>query len=335
MNAGLRTLLTEIVDYAGLFPPAQLPLEVAVSNYSAYADQPEAWMLGRFICPAAQLRQAAALFSPRSSPVRVSALGTGGATAAEFLEAVRRDLGTIQDAEQVGPIRVEAYEVRLPPNLMKDPCTADLVRLCEALQGAMRDAGRGQTSVSLEAPAAGPQGPAPAINTVSGISFYRLKAGVEAGAQQGNGRAATQIGFKLRCGGVSHDAFPSAEAVAQVIAQCRDGDVPLKFTAGLHHPFPVFDDGLRTQMHGFLNVFLAGVLARSADLSVHDLQGVLEEKDARQFSFGEEDVGWNDARATLADVRLARQHSVLSFGSCSFDEPRDDLRAMRLLPEAR
>ena len=50
-----RALLSEIVDYAGLFPPAQLPLEKAVREYAAHLGEEKAWMLGRFIIPAQRL----------------------------------------------------------------------------------------------------------------------------------------------------------------------------------------------------------------------------------------------------------------------------------------
>src|SRR5712692_7899442 len=53
--AALRALLSGLIDYAGLFPPAQLSLQDAVSNFVRYARGPHAWMLGKFVVPAAQL----------------------------------------------------------------------------------------------------------------------------------------------------------------------------------------------------------------------------------------------------------------------------------------
>ena len=51
----LRPLLSGIVDYAGLFPPAGLDMATAVRNYAAYRHDPDAWMLGRLVVPAARL----------------------------------------------------------------------------------------------------------------------------------------------------------------------------------------------------------------------------------------------------------------------------------------
>src|SRR6516165_211295 len=77
MLPSVRALLSRIIDYAGMFPPAQLPLEQAIRNYARYRTEPESWMLGRFVCPAAQrlkFWEVARHFFPASSQVRISAL---------------------------------------------------------------------------------------------------------------------------------------------------------------------------------------------------------------------------------------------------------------------
>ena len=54
-----RALLSGIVDYAGLFPPAGLDMATAVRNYADYRDDDASWMLGRFVAPAAKLDELA------------------------------------------------------------------------------------------------------------------------------------------------------------------------------------------------------------------------------------------------------------------------------------
>ena len=54
-----RALLEEIIDYAGLFPPAGLSMERALENYAEYASGPRAWMLGKFVVPASRLDELA------------------------------------------------------------------------------------------------------------------------------------------------------------------------------------------------------------------------------------------------------------------------------------
>ncbi|HTU92442.1 MAG TPA: hypothetical protein VMF69_20340, partial [Gemmataceae bacterium] len=55
MFASLRALLTELIDYAGLFPSTRLPLDQAIRDYARYRRENDAWMLGRFIIPASRL----------------------------------------------------------------------------------------------------------------------------------------------------------------------------------------------------------------------------------------------------------------------------------------
>lgn len=41
----LRALLERLIDYAGIYPPAALPLETSVANYSSYQSGEFSWML--------------------------------------------------------------------------------------------------------------------------------------------------------------------------------------------------------------------------------------------------------------------------------------------------
>jgi hypothetical protein len=52
---GLRALLDGLIDYAGLFPPAGLPLAAAVANYNRYRGGEHAWMLRWLVVGAAEL----------------------------------------------------------------------------------------------------------------------------------------------------------------------------------------------------------------------------------------------------------------------------------------
>src|SRR5436305_403914 len=56
-SASLRILLERLIDYASLFPPAGLAISPAVKNFEHYGHSQNAWMLGRFIVPAARLAE--------------------------------------------------------------------------------------------------------------------------------------------------------------------------------------------------------------------------------------------------------------------------------------
>ena len=51
----IHTLLAHIVDYAGTFPPASLPVADAVTAYARERNGPDEWLLGRLVLPAQSL----------------------------------------------------------------------------------------------------------------------------------------------------------------------------------------------------------------------------------------------------------------------------------------
>jgi hypothetical protein len=322
MKASLRALLTELIDYAGLFPPAQLPLERAVRNYAEYRNGPDAWMLGRFVCPAAKLRELVPGHSPSAQMHQpppswsewlssltafppLSVVGRGGATANELLANSHQDRDDIATLHRHRPnAAIEGFELRL----CRDSVDRERARQ-------MRSA-----VISLRVPHA----------TV----FFEAESGahwrdiVGALLSDVTGR---RMGLKVRCGGASPSSVPSVHDVAFALAACRSARVPLKFTAGLHHPLRHQDAVLGVKAHGFLNVFVAGILCHARSLDALAIQPILADEDIRSFHFKDDALGWKDLQATTDEVTAARKNAVISFGSCSFDEPREDLRALGLL----
>src|SRR5262249_39693309 len=120
------------------------------------------------------------------------------------------------------------------------------------------------------------------------------------------------------------------EDIAFALIASRDAGIPFKATAGLHHPIRQYRDEVKTKMHGFLNVFGAGVLAHACKLTEQQVLDIIVDEDPKNFVFDDSSFRWKDHRATEHQITAARQ-LVPSFGSCSFDEPRDDLRALGLL----
>ena len=126
-------------------------------------------------------------------------------------------------------------------------------------------------------------------------------------------------------------AFPGIEQVAFVLARCHHAGVALKMTAGLHHPLRHFNSSANTKMHGFLNVFGAGLLLSAGEISSCELQNILEDETAANFKFEGDYFEWKDWKIGSGQIRKARGKMLISFGSCSFDEPREDLRKLGFL----
>ncbi len=131
---------------------------------------------------------------------------------------------------------------------------------------------------------------------------------------------------KIRTGGVTADAFPTAEVVAGFIAACVSRGLPFKATAGLHHPVRCVkpltyeQDAPCGTMHGFVNVFMASAIVENA-------RQILLEEDPHLFAFDDDGASWRDHRVTTSELASMRQRAI-SFGSCSFEEPIADLREL-------
>lgn len=66
ISPALAALIQNVIDYAGLFPPAKLPLQEALQNYSTYSQSDHAFMLSRFVASQAEAQNIPAPTPPLS-----------------------------------------------------------------------------------------------------------------------------------------------------------------------------------------------------------------------------------------------------------------------------
>jgi hypothetical protein len=141
---------------------------------------------------------------------------------------------------------------------------------------------------------------------------------------------------KIRTGGVVADAIPGVAEVVRFLRACARGAVAFKATAGLHHAvrgeyrLTYAPDSPTAVMHGFLNVFCTAAFVRTG-IPATDAVAMMEETAAEAFQFDGAGVTWRNRRITTPAITAARANYSLSFGSCSFNEPVDELRALHLI----
>jgi hypothetical protein len=329
MFASVRALLAGIIDYAGMFPPVKLPLEQAFQNYLRYRTEAKTWMLGCFVCPVGQLAKLQVLSEEITSPgttFAISVLGSGGSEGAEFLTNFRADLETIGDVSRqlCRHAVVDVMEVRFPSDTIATLAKTKDFGLFANVSDNAEWLGPKALTLYFEMSLAPPW-----RDSVDGL-IAAAEALKDWNTTQERSRLGP-VGLKLRCGGLEKAAFPTLEQVAHTITKCREARVALKFTAGLHHPLRHYDAGVQTHMHGFLNVFGAGVLAHVHQLNEEQVQQILADEDPANFAFTDEGFRWNEFTASTEEIAVIRREFLISFGSCSFDEPQGDLRALGLL----
>lgn len=319
MNECAKSLFSGIIDYAGLFPPAELPMDEAFARFVEHRSSDDGWMLARFVCPAVRLEELEPLISAADTsqlPITVSVLGRGGDDLESFLEAADQDekLMAAFSASLADRVVVDAFEVRLP----EAGGAAVAVN-----QASLRLTGNGSRRLTP-------------FFEVSMLGEWRPRLPAAAAAVRDADRKAgdqNRVGLKIRCGGLDAAAIPEVTAVAAAIATCRATGVPLKATQGLHHPFRHHDPELDTMVHGFINLFAASALAYVHDLPVIKLIDIVAETDPKAFVLAPDRLAWRDTEATADLVAEARQAVLTSFGSCSFSEPRNDLRTFGFMGE--
>jgi hypothetical protein len=303
--ASLRALLVNAIDYAGLFPPANLALAPALENYAEYVRLPDAWMLGAFILPVAEFDTAARHLSQfdQEHVLRISALGPRTDNAEAFLQSLcaATDLIAAFSKTCGQAASIEQLEMPLPADF-----DAELLQRMHSVLA------HSKLNAFWEAPA------------------KMAARAIELIAQSNATQPARKFAFKLRTGGVTAEAFPSSEQIAAALVAATTQKVPIKFTAGLHHPVRLFHESVQTKMHGFLNVLGAGVLAAEHQWSEEQTAQMLDDESPASFSFTDEFFAWCEWKIPTGRISELRK-LVTSLGSCSFDEPREDLRALKLL----
>ena len=300
----LDALLDELIDYAGLFPPARLDMTPAVDAFAGHRSGSLAAALGRFVVPVSRLEEFEAAATPHLPTVPdledeeqapelwgVSAL----VSSAEDLDAVGKDLEAIErfndrhTAQGAGAAIVDTIELRAGSG---DAIDGVLDLLDDEVYPYFELDHRGDVRGALAA-----------------------IAGLDAGA-------------KIRTGGLQADDHPTIDQLGDFIEACRMAEVPFKATAGLHHPVRGHQASVDGKQFGFLNVFVGASLLHAGVIDGGGLRKVLGEEDPEAFGFREGHIDWRDRAISIDALAEARSRFAHSFGSCSFNEPTDELRAM-------
>jgi len=291
--ATLRAMMRRLVDYAGLFPPAELSMQDATARYAEYLRSPDAWMLGRFVVPAERLDELAACAEPL--------LGNGG-------EGWR--ISAIVGADKNAGPRVRGFNSAQRGRLMVDvvECRPIALGSVASTIGALP----GEMRIFVELPLL--DDPRPGLLEIRGAGAWaKIRTG---GVRADAFPSAREVGRFLARAAELIVPFKATAGLHHPLC----GTYPLTYD----------EASKKVRMFGFLNVFTAAVFAQS-HLNERLLAELVDEASAEAIQFSEEKVVWRGHTATAAQIARARASLGLSFGSCSFEEPVGGLRALGLL----
>lgn len=297
MVSSLRSLLDGVIDYAGLFPPAQFEMSRAIDTFMRTADSPDSWILSRFVCPSARLMELMNVIRevPSITDFPISVIGASAPDFAGWQAALDHDATVMNEFVQIAGemAAVEAYEIRIPTNRDIQKCIKDLKAFEEV-------------DVFVELPwGAGIDDSLAAIAETDWLCA------------------------KARTGGQSAAAFPPASELAEFLHGAAALDLTFKLTAGLHHPLPRTDKVTGARMHGFINVLGATSFALAEDMSRSEIEDVLLGHSIEEWKFEEDRILWRDLSVELEDIEASRD-IFWSIGSCSVQEALTDMAALDL-----
>ena len=287
-----RTLLRGAIDYAGLFPPAQLSMAEAVASHASYIGSEDAWALGRFVLPAARLDE----FAREAAPLLPRA-GAREPWRLSVLLAPDADPGPLAqfNAQHAGAALIDTVEVKAS--------SPEEIAAAGALARTM------VTYVEIPVD----RDPAPLVDAIRAVG---ARAKIRTGGVTADAFPTPQEVLR----------FMKACLAASVPFKATAGlHHPLRDEYALTYA----PDAPRGTMYGYLNVFLAAAWL-AAGLPDEPALALLEERDPSAFAIEDDVVRWNDRVLTAAELSRARERVVTGFGSCSFREPLDDAEALGL-----
>ncbi|MEO7674215.1 MAG: hypothetical protein ABIU09_09090, partial [Pyrinomonadaceae bacterium] len=252
----VRTLLTGIIDYAGLFPPSMLSMKEAASNFAEFKSGEHGWMLGRFVLPVARLEEfleSAEDVMPQEAeePWRLSVL------AGEDINATMRaiDLFNKRNAARVicDSLEVKANTV----SKIENTVTALPEGLTAYFEIAVKDN---------------------FVDLVSALALRQQRAKIRTGGTAREEFPASReiIRFVRTC------------MAANVPFKATAG---LHHPIRCFRPLTYAPDAPRGTMHGFLNMLLMTGFARES-FRVSLLEEVMEEEFDEAFAFRDNGVAW-------------------------------------------
>ena len=287
-------------------------------NYAQDQMAPYAWMLGRFVLPASRLDEFEALLPTL-----------------EDSKASQWSLSVILSKDVESEIE-KMRSALLPRGDAKGERSSATLSRCVPVADSLNNPNIAVTA--LEFPSLAPtqiERILPHLPT--GVdSFFEIPLSENPepylAVLQHRGAAA-----KVRTGGITADAFPNVSQLCECILAFAQAKVPFKATAGLHHPLrgqhrlTYEPDSSSTMMYGFLNVAVLAALVYWQKLTPQEGLEVLEESSIEGFQFKVDGISWRDRDLNISQIAETRQRFFRSFGSCSFQEPIDDLKHLKLL----
>ncbi len=280
-----EVMLEGFIDFAGLYPPANLEMQATVDKWASFLKSEDSWMLARLIIPVNRLD--------------------------EFKECAKNLLPTLEEemwqlSMLLPPAGSDTFEKAVQTTIDFN------IESCGAVANVVEF--KATTTEEIDF----------ALSILHDDLFPFIELPIE---EDPRGLIAclsgSIAGAKVRTGGITPDLYPASNLLARFIHSCAFAGQAFKATAGMHYPCQHKNETVGVLEYGFLSVLQATAAASIHNATVEEVENILNASEPVFSAF------------TESQLEQVRAELFNSLGTCSFDDPREDLRKMGLLKETK
>lgn len=327
MKNSAKQLLSSVFDYSGLTSGNKEDLRDALRDFVSFANSKDSWMLSRFVIPH-HIIPFLAKFADRKhrlkGPLSLCITAPKTETLHEFknvIHAIDKQILSVHSGYP-GEVRTNILELSLPEVSVDNLDPEELVRAIESVVINAAASRLLPHRVYFEVPA-GQKNVETAKKITKVIAAHNksiLKRKVD---------NYLFSGLKVNCADLDTGNATDAEYLAEVMLYARDANVALKYSGFRNKPYPSVDYEVGKEVHGFLNILAANMLAYTQDLNVQETIEVIQEKTPENFNFKDEYFSWRELGAPSMEVKMLRMLSITSFNNSDPQMAADELKKLK------
>lgn len=329
MTKSLEQLLFQSIDYSGFFLSEEPGLRTTLRNYVNGVNSEYSELISKLVIPHNEIPKLGA-FSDRkkelNGPLSICTRGPETNTLDDFknvMRSIQHEILSVHSAFP-GDVRTNTLELKLPTVSVQNLNVEELIKALEAVVINAANSKLLPHRVYFEVPGE-------ALDSELVKKITKVIAVHNRSILKRKINNYLFSGLKINCGDNGKASVPTADFLADIMLYARDANVAVKFSGGVNESFPTLSSTTKTQVHGFINLFVAGVMAYTQDLDVEETVEILEDSDPNNFKFEEGYLSWKNFKAPAMEIKMLRMLSLTSFSCKSFTSPLEQLKESGLL----
>ncbi|HCD52128.1 MAG TPA: hypothetical protein DEQ34_06765 [Balneolaceae bacterium] len=316
-------LFSNILDYAGTFPPEQLELKEVFQRYSKAKRSKYGWIMSRIVVPAHWMDIATTLSlytQELPKPIELTLLLPKTDTFDNFrtrISALERQL-LITHKDHGGELKTDLLEAVLPPDVVKNP-SSDLLEKCMHFLVERMAVNRVfPNHIFIEFPKStyDLELLKPFLKRIARQNLLIRKKGL---------KHFEEFGYKIRI--VPEEGFrlPTSRELASLLIFCRELHLEVKFAYSGCKAITTKDENGVIDHFGFLNLYAAGLLSYGYDCTLAEMEEILTETNPGAFIFSDKMLKYKHMMIPVGELKMLRSVAFHSFNSSTLIQTLEEI----------